>query len=437
MGRPRREWGSGSVYPELRDGQPTGRFIARIEISDGAGRRRFRRARCPDRKAAERQVKAWTKELEAGTDLNRSRRSLKAWLEGWLSDLAARGKVAARTLEFYGRHAEYAIPHMGHRPIEAVKPEHWRTTQAALLAAGLSRRSVNHVHSVLRNALNLAVRERVIAVNPMTLVDPLPLGDDEFEARPLSPREIDAFEAALVGERLELFFRFILDHGVRNDEARSLRWTDVLLDAVDEDGAPDPHFMVRRGKSRAAKRRMPLTAAWAVLLRQQWERLAEERALAERKAARLAHEQGKDAGPRTLWREHGYVFPSEVGTKLGEGNVNKVKQRILQRAGLCDPCPECQQTGTIGSGKAATRCEACLGRGVQLWPIRIHDLRATAVTDWVAEVGDPKTAQKLAGHSDPGVTMKVYAKGRMEKERAALERVEERRRKRREKVGGS
>lgn len=57
-----------------------------------------------------------------------------------------------------------------------------------------------------------------------------------------------------------------------------------------------------------------------------------------------------------------------------------------------------------------------------------HDLRHTALTD-LAAVGEAKAVQSIAGHADIETTMHLYANRRMSAMRAAVEAVEEARRK--------
>lgn len=425
MERPRRDYGTGSVF---QDGQ--GQWWARIPLGNG----KTRRSRCATAKEAEAKVERWIKEQEAGTNLRTAQLSVKSWLERWLTDLQATGDLAPRTIEFYTRHAEYAVTHLGSLALEALEPQHWRDARVKLLKAGLGRRSVNHVHAVLHTALEQAVVDRAIQQNPMKLVKRLELGKQKFEARVLDPVEIAALERACEDERVGVLLMFILDHGVRNGEARALKRADVDL--------ARRCFTVKDAKTKSGVRRIDLTDAWVARLQAHFATLEDEREIARRRDIELARADaqlapGQPIPLRRLYRDQGYVFPSEAGTKLGEQNLNKIKQRILKRAGLCDPCPDCGQTGQVagkGKGKKPARCERCLGRGVILWRIRIHDLRHTAITDWIAEgEADPKTAQGMAGHSSAATTMDIYAKTRESKQRDVLERVEAKRRK---KTGG-
>jgi integrase len=60
--------------------------------------------------------------------------------------------------------------------------------------------------------------------------------------------------------------------------------------------------------------------------------------------------------------------------------------------------------------------------------IRLHDLRHTAITDWIAAGADPKVAQALASHATAQTTINIYAQARDELKRDAVEHAEQRRR---------
>lgn len=366
MAGKRREWGEGSVYQDKH-----GQWWARVSIGPG----RYRRARVDSEQAGRQQVKAWLAERDAGTDLRAARMSLRIWSSRWVADLHATQAVRPRTIEFYERHMGYALHYMGHIALEAITPEHWRDIRRRLLGDGLGRTSVNHVHTVLGTCLERAVSDHAIQTNPMRLVKKLPRTDESFEARALGAAELDALRTACQGERLGIFFEFIADTGVRHGEARALRWSDIDLDG------DRPYFRVVESKSKAGRRRVGLTQAWAARLRAHQANQAEERAI---------------AGER--WREHLLVFPSEVGTPLTESNVTRTFKRLLRKASL-DPA------------------------------IRIHDLRHTYITDLIASGVDPRTAQGIAGHSSPSVTMGIYAHYRDDEAGEAAERVEKRRKK--------
>jgi integrase len=406
-------YGKGSVYESPRG---SGKWIAQVRLPSG----QLRRARCPSRPAAERQRAQWLKDLERRLDLRAASQSVRDYCRQWLADKEAEETLAASSLEVYARHLGYATSYVGHHTMEGFEAAHWRDARPKLLKGGLARSSVNYIHSILSAVMERAVKDRVIAVNPMKLIDRLPLGKTAFKARVLTLEEITTLEEACAGERHGPLLLFILAHGLRHKEALDLTWKNIHLD--------EAYFQVTDSKTTSGVRRVALTPFWVEMLREHRLTLADEREIAERRTrerAKVWAEQhpGEPIRVRPGWVDHDLVFPSERGTPQDKANVTVAKQRIFQKAGFCDPCLACKETGKV-DGK---RCEPCLGRGVLLWPIRIHDLRHTAITDWVAE-GGPKAAQGLAGHATSKTTMDIYAQSRPELERETLERVEKKRR---------
>ena len=90
-----------------------------------------------------------------------------------------------------------------------------------------------------------------------------------------------------------------------------------------------------------------------------------------------------------------FVFPAPEGGHLVYGNW---RRRVW--------VPACQTTGLDGLG--------------------FHDLRRANATGLVAEGVDVKTAQVRLGHSDPRLTLAVYAQATTEADRAAADRLGDR-----------
>lgn len=264
------------------------------------------------------------------------------------------------------------LEHIGHIKLEALEPIHVRTMLSALARSGLSPRSVYHVRSVLRNALNMAVKDDIVLRNVVERTDAPRV--DAYEAHVLSEDEIIDLINVCNTERLGLLFHIAVTLGLRSSELLALRWADLDW--------KNRTLQIAKSKTAAGKRTLPLTDDLIVRFKAHWDNQQEERTL---------------LGER--WKEHSLIFASEVGTPMGSRNIQRIFKRILRAAGLDKS-------------------------------IRLHDLRHTAITDWIASGGaDPKTAQALAGHSDAHMTMRVYAKVRNERLRETIEAVEQQRKK--------
>lgn len=92
---------------------------------------------------------------------------------------------------------------------------------------GLSARTVDHVHAVLRRALNDAVRvDRLLTSNPAERAK-RPRRDPAGPRSVWSPDELASFLAVAQSHRLFPFFRLAAYSGARRGELLNLRWADV------------------------------------------------------------------------------------------------------------------------------------------------------------------------------------------------------------------
>jgi integrase len=158
------------------------------------------------------------------------------------------------------------------------------------------------------------------------------------------------------------FYVVAVTAGLRPSEMLALRWSDVDLEA----GTLRVNRALSGGefastKTSRSRRKIELSNTARATLR------------AHRK--RQVEEQLKKAG---LWKDHGLVFPSTVGTPLSHRNVVRSFKAVLRRAGL-----------------PAT--------------IRLYDLRHTCATLLLCRNVHPKYVQELLGHASIAQTLDTYS----------------------------
>jgi integrase len=202
----------------------------------------------------------------------------------------------------------------------------------ANLAAQRSTRTVQMAHNVLVRAIRHAERDDLVGRNVAALVKP-PKG--QLAGRPsksLTLEQAVALMTAARGTRLEAYIILSLLSGIRTEEARALRWDHVVAWVsgqwvpVAEGGFDQEQVAVfvwraeRAGgdtKTPGSRRTLALPRKCVEALREHRVRQAEDR---------LA------AGP--LWRDHGLVFASAVGTPMDDHNVRRMFREITEDAGL-------------------------------------------------------------------------------------------------------
>lgn len=345
------EHGQGTII-ELQNG----RFQVAVTMADG--RRVWRRARTP--REAERKRKKLIEQREA--DIEPSRQTLADFLRSWISGLrdAKRQRIRPRTLDHYAMIVErHIIPALGGRRLDAISERH---IQAWLDADPSAPRTISHHRAVLRRALNIAVRQRLIPRNPAIAID---LPDASWHGeRPLTLDEGRALLSATAQDRLGPLYRLALDSGLRQAELLGLGWDDVDLD----EGSVTVTTQLQRIDG--AWKRTPTKAA----------RLVDAVAIAPQTVDVLRAHQLRQASERQAdWRFWGLVFVTSNGEPYHGSEILKAFKA------------------------------ACLRAGIE--PRRFHDLRGSTAT-LMRELGIPEDVRMARlGHSTKAMA-RHYAKAR-------------------------
>ena len=171
-----------------------------------------------------------------GEYIGRNQITVTAYLDDWIDSHSM--EIKPRTLLDYRACIRlYITPHIGHLPIQAVRPSTITKLYRDLLTGGglhgkpLAVTTVIHLHAILRKAFRDAVIiDGLIGSNPV-----------ERAKRPRVPArepgtvwtiaQLQAFLATARQHRLFAFFHLAAYTGARRGELLNLRWADVGLDA--------------------------------------------------------------------------------------------------------------------------------------------------------------------------------------------------------------
>lgn len=250
----------------------------------------------------------------------------------WLREKTATESASPRSIAGYRRALDtYALPVIGHRRVtdltlrEVTKlysdmrlgqlPSACR--EAGWRGQPLGARAVQIVHTSLSQMMKLAVRQGLITHNP--LVDAVVPSSKPREKRFLTVAERRAFLAAAdeFGAFYRVFYRALVDLGLRPGEACGLRWEDVDFanDRVTIQRAvtrgKNGERVLAMPKTSRSRRTIPLFGlADALLDHQAWQR-----------------EVGLDAA--------GFVFTNQDGNMLAPWALNtRELHRVAERAGI-------------------------------------------------------------------------------------------------------
>ena len=297
--------------------------------------------------------------------------TLGTYLRRWLEALATLGSVSERTLQDYRYYAEkHLIPELGTLALDELNAEDFDSLYERLARDGVGPRSINHVHSTARVALQRAVKKRLISHNPVRDADPPRYSTDEREYRTLSEEDVARFFDAAAGDRYEALWVVSVLSGLRPAELRGLKWEDLRLPDSGE-GSATVHRSSTELKGEKPKLRNTTKSGKprvVPLLPEAVNALKEHKARQNEERLRLGNR----------WEDGVLVFPTTTGTVTSRANLtNRNYKPILKKA--CLPAD-----------------------------VRLYDLRHTFATLWVESGEDHKILQGILGHARISTTLDRY-----------------------------
>jgi integrase len=351
--------GEGSIYRRT-DGRWVGQYL--VHTAKGPKYRYlYGKTRAV---VAEKLTKAMA-DRDSGLIFDAGKMTVGEYLDRWLSD-SVKGTVRTST---YERNEEivrlHIKPSLGRVGLKKLTPAHVRGLYRERLDSGLAPATVRRIHSTLHKALSQAVSDGIVPRNAAHVKAPRPAPE---EIRPLSEDEARAFldAARQSGERFEALYVLAITTGLRRGELLGLRWDDLDLElgtlrvgrALMREGG---RHTLGETKTKRGRRQINLTPRTLNALK------------AHRK--KQLEEKMKRAG---LYKDHGLIFASGVGTPVNPENLIKRSFKpLLKKAGL----PE----------------------------IRFHDLRHTCATLLLSRGVHPKLVQELLGHATIAMTLDTYS----------------------------
>ena len=273
----------------------------------------------------------------------------RQWLAVTLPQRVAAGRLAETTLDSYRDNAEkHIIPALGGEKLSKLTPTRIRQWLTELQAkpsgrfrrvlregetelpppATLSSRTVAYQHSILRKALNDAVRDEIVKRNAAALVEPPVVR--RSEAAPPTKEQARMLLSVAAGDRLWAYWLIVLALGLRRGEGLGISWTDIDLDARTVRlrtsiqlvrGEKDEATGQRKGQLVLKNLKTDASHATVALPNFVADALREHRKAqsTERLAARM-------------WEDTGLVFTTSIGTALEPRNVNREWQAVRDKA---------------------------------------------------------------------------------------------------------
>jgi integrase len=223
----RRHNGEGTIVQ-----RPGGTWQGRLSYVDPVtGHRKRTSIDGPTAAAVQAKMKTTRERLQAGAPPKDAARTVSNWLSHWRrTTLAASGRKPS-TIENYSTlsksHLETGV--FCNITLDKLRPSDIDALVLTLRGKGLAASSVHSVYSVLRSALDAAVRDQLLAHNPVAAVKRP--GVPRREAAHLDAAGVTKLLAAADQSRHHCALVVIASTGLRRGEVLALHWRDVDLDA--------------------------------------------------------------------------------------------------------------------------------------------------------------------------------------------------------------
>src|SRR5215510_780731 len=353
----------------IRERSP-GHWAIVIDVRDPATGNRKRRwhSFAGTKRQAQVEAARLISELQNGTHIDPSRMTVAAFLERWIEHM--QGQVSPRSHERYAELCRKNLaPLLGALALPKLQPAHISKAYANALASGrrdgkggLSARTVTHMHRVLREALQQAVRWQLLTRNPADVVKP-----PKVERKQMKVLDTDATAALIEAARpYRIFVPILLGVlcGLRRGEIAALRWRSLDLEAghlrvvasIEQTKAGCREKETKSGRDR-------VVALPAMLIAELHRRRAEQAQELLQLGVRLA--------------DNSYVAAQADGGPLQPNSLTHAFAHFLESHGL--------------------------------QRVRLHDLRHSHATHLLAAGIHPKVASERLGHSKVGITLDLYS----------------------------
>lgn len=381
--------GNGTIRKKtvMKNGKKYSYWEARCTVGydPGTGKQIQRSISGKTQKEVAQKLKQMSLDVDNGTYQEPSNLTVKDWFEIWQKDYM--GDVKASTKLLYSRNVDlYIVPNLGAVKLDSLttsmiqKLYNQLTSENQESGKPLSPKTIKNIHGILHKALQQAVENGVIRVNPSDACK-LPRVEKK-DIQPLDDNQVSEFLKAVHGHPYEYLYKIALFTGIREGEVLGLTWECLDLDngtltikqQLRREQHKDGQFYFSKPKNNKTR---TLTLAPAVVKLFRLQKLEQNR-------KRL--KAGKS------WTEKDLVFSNEVGGFLSHRVIYRCFKELVK------------EIGTPST--------------------RFHDLRHTYAVMAIQSGDDIKTVQENLGHATAAFTLDVYGHVTAQMKQASADRME-------------
>ena len=341
----RRARGEGSIF-QRKDGL----WVGQITLPDGTRKYKYGKTQREARELLQKEQR----DLASGIIVVSEKTIFAEFLDRWFEDVA-KPLLRQSTIQTHESIIRVHIkPALGSHRLTQLTPMHLQDLYTKKLKAGLSKRTVKYIHTIVHQSLSQAMKWGLVARNVADVVDaPRP---DKRPVEPLTREQVTRLFEILKEDRLFPLYMIYIGCGLRRGEALAL-----TIDCIDWEAG---FIHVRKTIQNIRGRGLVIGEPKSDLSRRSV-------AMPDFVQRSLANYLSNRA------IESDYVFCTSNGTPFSPRNVVRHFKKALKKADL----PE---------------------------TTRLHDLRHTFVSFLLSQNVPPKDVQVIAGHADFSTTMNIY-----------------------------
>lgn len=363
--------GTGNIRKKIvtRNGKEYEYWEARYTagIDPGTGKQIQRSITGKKQSEVAKKLKAVLAEIDTGIYIAPSNLTVGKWLDIWSKEYLTGLKPL--TIKGYTTQINTNIkPYIGAIKLESLNPHIVQSFYNDLgidkpKKAALSAKSIKNVHGVLHKALNQAVANGYIRINP-TEACVLPK-IKKAEIKPFERSQISDFINLLKNEEYSNLFKVAMFTGMRQSELLGLTWDNVHFDKgiiviCKQLQEKDGKYFFSSPKNGKERTIAPATMVLDAL-----------------KAESLKQKQNRLKYGDMFNNEYNLVFTDPLGKNLVHRTVVKHYKKLVSKIGIPDA--------------------------------RFHDMRHTYAVSALQAGDDIKTVQENLGHATAAFTLEVYS----------------------------
>lgn len=325
------------------------RWCAEITLLDS----RRKRKRNKSKKVVQDWLLEQRNQIQQGIVVNDTNETVREYLTRFLEEVVAHTVKPSTYTSYSFWITSHIIPSIGRIKLKNLQPHHLQKLYSTKLEEGLSKRSVQYIHAIIRRALNEAVKQGFIVRNPTNAVTAPKPQRKNFTT--LTVEQVRKLLREVEGHRFYPIYVIAVMMGLRKGEILGLRWQDVNFDNNTisiENIVYEIKGNLYQGvpKTKRSKRTVAMPDFVSNVL------------------VNYKTDTGKTQG---------LIFQTSTGRPISLRNLSRHYYKARDEAGI----PK----------------------------VRFHDLRHTAATLLLKENVHPKIVQEMLGHSSITLTLDTYS----------------------------